>query len=338
MEPGTFKDRLLLEGNPHQLIEGILIAAYAIQADIAYIFLRMAYVTAAQRLNQAIADAYEAGYLGRNILGTDFSLELYLHISAGRYICGEETALLSALEGRRALPRAKPPFPPVVGLWGKPTIANNVETICNVPHIIARGPDWYRRLSHGTDGGTKIYGASGRVKNPGAWELPMGTTIREILEEHAGGMRDGFRFRGLIPGGASTDFLVEEHLDVKMDFDSVQQAGSRLGTGTMVILDDRTCPVGLVLNLMRFFARESCGWCTPCREGLPWVARVLETIENGAGRPQDIEMLRRHTHLLGPGHTFCALAPGAVEPLQSALKYFEEDFHRHIREKRCPWI
>jgi NADH-quinone oxidoreductase subunit F len=337
MEPGTFKDRLLLEGNPHQLIEGILIAAYAIQADIAYIFLRKAYVTAARRLNQAIADAYGAGYLGRNILGTDFSLALYLHISAGRYICGEETALLSALEGRRALPRAKPPFPPVVGLWGKPTIANNVETICNVPHIIARGPDWYRRLSHGTDGGTKIYGASGRVRNPGAWELPMGTTIREILEEHAGGMRNGFRFRGLIPGGASTDFLVEEHLDVKMDFDSVQQAGSRLGTGTMVILDDRTCPVGLVLNLMRFFAQESCGWCTPCREGLPWVARVLETIENGAGRPQDIEMLRRHTHLLGPGHTFCALAPGAMEPLQSALKYFEEDFQRHIREKRCPW-
>jgi NADH-quinone oxidoreductase subunit F len=150
-------------------------------------------------------------------------------------------------------------------------------------------------------------------------------------------MRDGFRFRGLIPGGASTDFLVEEHLDVKMDFDSVQQAGSRLGTGTMVILDGRTCPVGLVLNLMRFFARESCGWCTPCREGLPWVARVLEAIENGSGRPQDIDLLHRHTHLLGPGHTFCALAPGAMEPLQSALKFFEEDFHRHIREKRCPW-
>jgi NADH-quinone oxidoreductase subunit F len=337
MEPGTFKDRLLMEGDPHQLIEGILIASYAIQADIAYIFLRQAYVTAARRLNRAIAEAYDRGYLGSNILGTGFSLELYLHISAGRYICGEETALLTALEGRRATPRTKPPFPPMVGLWGKPTIANNVETICNVPHIIARGPDWFRRLSHGVDGGTKIYGASGRVRNPGSWELPMGTSIREILEEHAGGMQDGFRFRGLIPGGASTDFLVEEHLDVKMDFDSVQKAGSRLGTGTMVILDDRTCPVGLVLNLMRFFARESCGWCTPCREGLPWVAQVLEAIENGAGRPQDIEMLRRHTHLLGPGHTFCALAPGAMEPLQSALKYFEEDFHRHNREKRCPW-
>jgi NADH-quinone oxidoreductase subunit F len=337
MEPGTFKDRLLLEGHPHQVIEGILIAAYAIQADIAYIFLRHAYHSAARRLNRAIAAAYDRGYLGRKILGTGFSLELYIHISAGRYICGEETALLNALEGRRATPRAKPPFPPVVGLWGKPTIANNVETIGNVPHIVAHGPDWFRRLSHGADGGTKIYGASGRVRKPGAWELPMGTTIREILEKHAGGMQDGFRFRALIPGGASTDFLLAEHLDVKMDFDSMQQAGSRLGTGTMVILDDRTCPVGLVLNLMRFFAQESCGWCTPCREGLPWMARVLEAIENGAGQARDIDLLRRHTHLLGPGHTFCALAPGAMEPLQSALKYFEEDFQRHIREKCCPW-
>jgi NADH-quinone oxidoreductase subunit F len=337
MEPATFKDRLLLEGHPHQLIEGILIAGYAIQADIAYIFLRREYVTAAKRLTRAIREAYERGYLGRNILGTDFSLELYLHISAGRYICGEETALLNALEGRRATPRAKPPFPPVVGLWGKPTIANNVETVSNVPHILERGAEWFRQLSRSVDGGTKIYGVSGRVKKPGAWELPMGTTIREILEEHAGGMQDGFRFRAVIPGGASTDFLVAKHLDVKMDFESMQQAGSRLGTGTMVVLDDRTCPVGLVLNLMRFFAQESCGWCTPCREGLPWVARVLEAVENGAGRPHDIDMLRRHTRLLGPGHTFCALAPGAMEPLQSALKYFEEDFQRHIREKRCPW-
>jgi NADH-quinone oxidoreductase subunit F len=337
MEPGAFKDRLLLEGHPHQLIEGILIAAHAIQADIAYIFLRQAYHTAARRLNRAIADAYDRGYLGRNILGTGFSLELYLHISAGRYICGEALALLNSLEGRRATPRTKPPFSPVVGLWGKPTIVNNVETIGNVPHIVTGGPDWFRRLSHSVDGGTKIYGVSGRVRKPGAWELPMGTTLREILERHAGGMQDGFRFRGVIPGGVSTEFLVAEHLDVKMDFDSVKQAGSRLGTGTMVVLDDRTCPVGLMLNIMRFFAQESCGWCTPCREGLPWMARVLEAIENGTGRSRDIDLLRRHTHLLGPGHTFCALAPGAMEPLQSALKYFEEDFQQHVREKRCPW-
>jgi len=337
MEPGTFKDRLLLEGDPHQLIEGMIISAYAIQADIAYIFLRQEYVTAARRCSRAIAEAYARGYLGRNILGVGFSLELYLHSSAGRYICGEETALLNALEGGRAIPRSKPPFPPVVGLWGKPTIVNNVETICNVPHIADHGADWFRQLSRSLDGGTKIYGVSGRVKKPGTWELPMGTTIREILEEHAGGMRDGFKLRGLIPGGASTEFLTEAHLDVKMDFDSVQAVGSRLGTGTMIVLDDRTCPVGMVLNLMRFFAQESCGWCTPCREGLPWLVKILESIENGRGELKDMELLKRHAHLLGPGHTFCAHAPGAMEPLQSALSVFEDDFVRHIREQCCPW-
>jgi NADH-quinone oxidoreductase subunit F len=337
MEPGTFKDRVLLEGNPHQLIEGIILGAYAIQADIAYIFLRQEYVTAARHCSRAITEAYARGYLGRNILGTSFSLELYLHSSAGRYICGEETALLNALEGRRATPRAKPPFPPVVGLWGKPTIVNNVETISNVPHIIEQGADWFRQLSRSVDGGTKIYGVSGRVKKPGTWELPMGATIREVLEEHAGGMRDGFKLRALIPGGASTEFMPADQLDVKMDFDSMEAAGSRLGTGTMIILDDLTCPVGMVLNLTRFFARESCGWCTPCREGLPWLVQILGAIENGRGELKDMEVLERHTGLLGLGHTFCALAPGAMEPLQSALKFFEDDFLRHIREKRCPW-
>ncbi len=337
MEPGTFKDRLLLEGNPHQLIEGILISAYAVGADITYIFLRQAYTLPARRLRDAIAEAYANGYLGRNVLGTDFSLEVYLHISAGRYICGEETAMLNALEGRRAVPRAKPPFPPVVGLWGKPTAFNNVETICNIPHIVRYGADWFRKLSRTPNGGTKIFGVSGRVKQPGGWELPMGTTIREIIDEHAGGMQAGYAFRGVLPGGASTDFLVEEHLDVAMDFDTVQAVGSRLGTGTMVILDDRTCPVGLVMNLIQFFAGESCGWCTPCREGLPWTAKVLEAIENGRGTLEDLEFLRQQTQRLKSGHTFCALAPGAMEPLQSALNYFEDDFKRHIRDKRCPW-
>jgi NADH-quinone oxidoreductase subunit F len=337
MEPATFKDRLLMEGNPHQLIEGIILGAYAVQADIGYIFLRHAYTLAEKHLTAAIKEAYGANYLGRNILGSGYHLELHLHRSAGRYICGEETAMLNSLEGRRAIPRAKPPFPPVVGLWGKPTAFNNVETISNISHIVNHGPAWFKDLSRSKDSGTKIYGVSGRVKNPGTWELPMGTTIREILEEHAGGMSDGFAFRAILPGGASTEFLLREHLDVKMDFDSVKKAGSRLGTGNMVVLDDHTCPVGMLLNLMRFFAHESCGWCTPCREGLPWVVRILEAIEDGRGQPADLQRLGFHTRTITIGHTFCALAPGAMEPLQSALKYFEDDFKRHIHEKRCPW-
>ena len=337
MEPGTFKDRLLMEGDPHQLIEGMIVAAYAIQAEVAYIFLRGEYVLAAERLNRAISEAYGAGFLGKNILGSGFSLEFHLHTSAGRYICGEESALLNSLEGKRATPRARPPFPQVSGLWGKPTIVNNVETLCNVPHIVNNGADWYKGLSLTQDGGTKIYGVSGKVKRPGAWELPMGTTIREILEEHAGGMREGLRFRGVQPGGASTDFLTEQQLDVKMDYGSVQAAGSRLGTGTMIVLDDQTCPVGMVLNLEQFFAQESCGWCTPCREGLPWVVNLLGAIENGEGEPEDLNKLAEQCVRLGPGNTFCALAPGAVEPLQSALKLFREGFERHIKEKRCPW-
>jgi NADH-quinone oxidoreductase subunit F len=337
MEPGTFKDRLLLEGDPHQIVEGAILSAYAIGAEKAYIFLRREYYLAERLLNKAIAEAFGNNYLGNGVLGTGYNLDLRVHSSAGRYICGEETALLNALEGKRATPRAKPPFPQVCGLWGRPTIVNNVETIANVPHIVNNGAEWFKSLSKSTDGGTKLYGVSGRVKRPGAWELPMGTTVRELLEEHAGGMRDGFVFRGVVPGGASTDFLVADHLDVKMDFDSVMKAGSRLGTGTMIVLDDKTCPVGFVHNVELFFSRESCGWCTPCREGMPWVEKILRAIENGQGEPEDIGILEQQCRLLGPGNTFCALAPGAVEPLQSALRYFREDFERHIREKRCPW-
>jgi NADH-quinone oxidoreductase subunit F len=337
MEPGTFKDRLLLEGDPHQIIEGVIASAYAIEAEKAFIFVRWAYKLAIKRLEHAIKEAYANNYLGKNILGSGYNLDLRIHSSAGRYICGEETALLNALEGKRATPRAKPPFPQVSGLFGKPTIVNNAETIANIPHIINNGPEWFKLLSKGPYAGTKLYGVSGRVKTPAIWELPMGVTVRELLEEHAGGMQDGYGFRGVIPGGASTDFLIRDHLDIKMDYDSVAKAGSRLGTGTMIVLDNKTCPVGFVHNLMKFFARESCGWCTPCRDGLPWMEKVLHAIEEGKGEPGDIDRLALHCKLLGPGNTFCALAPGAVEPLQSALKYFREDFERHIKEKKCPW-
>ena len=337
MEPGTFKDRLLMECTPHQMIEGTICTAHAIEADVAYIFLRGEYTLSAERLRKALAEAYAKNYLGKNILGSGYNLEMHLHMSGGRYMCGEETGLLNALEGKRANPRTKPPFPQVSGLFGKPTIVQNVETLCNVHHIINHGPDWFKGLSKSADSGTKIYGASGKVKRPGLWELPMGTTIREILEEHAGGMKEGLRFRGLLPGGASTDFLVEEHLDVKMDFTDVQKAGSRMGTGTMIVLDDRTCPVGMVRNLEHFFAQESCGWCTPCWSGLSWAEKMLQSLEDGQGQETDLERLAFICKFAAPGNTFCALAPGAVEPLQSALKYFREDFERHIHEKRCPW-
>ena len=337
MEPGSFKDRLLLEGNPHQLLEGMIIGAYAIQARFSYVFLRWAYHQAAEAIKGAIQEAYDAGYLGKNIAGSDFRLDMSLHISVGRYMCGEETGLLNALEGKRANPRSKPPYPGVSGLFGKPSVVNNVETLSNLPHILTNGVEWFKSLSISDEGGTKIYGASGRVKKPGLWELPLGTSLLELLEEHAGGMQDGYKFKGVLPGGGSTDFLTADHLDVPMDFASVGKAGSRLGTGTIAVLDDKTCPVGMVLNLERFFAHESCGWCTPCREGLPWTAKTIEAIENGNGEMQDLDILQFQTHYMAPGNTYCALAPGAMEPLQSALKYFKEDFERHIHEHKCPW-
>ena len=337
MEPGTFKDRILLECTPHQLIEGMIVSAYAIQADQSFIYLRWAYKVAAQVLEKAIHEAYESGYLGKNILGSGYDLEMHLHTGTGRYMCGEETALLNSLEGKRAQPRAKPPFPQISGLFGKPTIVNNVETLCCIPHIVNKGSDWFRGLSLTGDAGTKIYGVSGKVKKPGAWELPMGVTLRELIEEHAGGMQDGLKFKGALPGGASTDFMVEEHLDVKMDYTDVAKVGSRLGTGTVIVLDDKTCPVGFVQNLEHFFAQESCGFCTPCREGLPWVEKILSSIDEGKGQLEDLKLLDFHTKYLGPGNTFCALAPGAMEPLQSALKYFKADFERHIHEHKCPW-
>ena len=337
MEPGTFKDRHLLEGNPHLLIESMIVSAYAIGAGTGYVFLRWAYKESEKRILRAIAEARNAGYLGQDILGSGHNFDIHLHVSAGRYMCGEETGLLNALEGRRANPRAKPPYPQIAGLWGKPTIVQNVETLCNVPYIVLHGPEAYKKLSHTQDGGTKLFGVSGKVKRPGLWELPMGTTIREILEDRAGGMRDGLECRGLLPGGASTPFLVRDHLDLKMDYKTIEEAGSRFGTGTMIILDDKTCPVAMLHNLEHFFAQESCGWCTPCREGLPWTEKLLKAIDDGAGEPGDLDLLAHHCKYLGPGNTFCALAPGAVSPLESGLKYFRDDFERHLRNKRCPW-
>lgn len=332
MEPGTFKDRLLLEQLPHLLIESMILAGWAIQATRGYIFLRGEYVLAAERLERALVEAREQGFLGHDILGTGWDFDLFVHTGAGRYICGEETALISSLEGRRAIPRAKPPFPQIAGAWGRPTIVNNVETLCNLPEIVMHGAQWFVGLSGGrsSDSGTKLYGAAGRVCRPGLWELPIGTSAREILEEHAGGMQPGRELKAWLPGGASTDFLLPEHLDLAMDYDTIAKARSRLGTGLMMVVDHTQPIVPVVRNIEQFFSRESCGWCTPCRDGLPWSAKLLRAIERGEGRPGDIEALEGMTKDLGPGRTHCALAPGAVEPLQSALRFFRSEFESGI--------
>ncbi|WP_343192707.1 NADH-quinone oxidoreductase subunit NuoF [Buchnera aphidicola (Taiwanaphis decaspermi)] len=327
MEPGTYKDRFLLENVPHQLIEGMIIAAFAITANCGYIFLRGEYINIEKIVKKAICEAYSKKYLGKNIFNSSFSFDLFLHTGAGRYICGEETALINSLEGRRANPRSKPPFPAHSGLWGYPTCVNNVETLYNVAPIISNGSNWYKKLSKSNvDFGTKLMGFSGKVNNPGVWELPFGITAREILEDYAGGMKKGFKLKAWQPGGASTDFLLPEDLDVCMDFFSVKNKGSRLGTALSMAVDDKTNIVSLLLNIETFFARESCGLCTPCRDGLPWIVKILKKIKRGKGEKRDIKILYELCTQLGPGKTFCSHAPGAMEPLQSALNLFKYDF------------
>lgn len=336
MEPGTFKDRFLVENDPHQLLEGLIITAHAVQADIVYIFIRDEYRRVQDILRRAMAEAGEKSYIGKNILGKGWDVEFYMHVSAGRYMCGEETALLNALEGKRANPRSKPPFPMISGLWGKPTLVQNVETLCCIPHIVERGADWFKSLGIAQDSGTKIYGVSGKVKRPGAWELPMGTTMRELVEEHAGGMLDGYNYRAALPGGASTQFMGIEEYDIPLDFSTLKDRGVFLGTGTAIVLDDKTCPVGISRNLQMFYARESCGWCTPCREGIPWLEKLLEAMEQGDGRPGDTDLMLDLAQYLGP-NSFCAFALGAIQPLVSAITKFRADFEEHISLGKCPY-
>ena len=334
MEPGTFKDRLLMERLPMQLIEGMLISAYVIGATAGYIFIRGEYILAAERLMAAIDELKANNLVGDNILGSDFSFDLHVHTGAGRYICGEETALINCLEGRRANPRTKPPFPQVAGAWGRPTVVNNVETLNNVPAIVLNGSEWYQNLPKDKGAsetpGTKLFGCSGLVNDPGLWELPFGYTAREIIEDFAGGMQEGRTLKAWLPGGASTDFLTAEHLDVVMDFDPIQKAGSRMGTGLIMVVDEAQDMVPLVRNLEIFFQRESCGWCTPCRDGLPWGVKILTAINDGEGQIGDVEKLEGLTRDLWIGKTFCAHAPGAMEPLMSAIKYFRPEFDQKI--------
>jgi NADH-quinone oxidoreductase subunit F len=337
MEPGSFKDRYLLERNPHLLVEGLALAGYAVEADAGYIFLRAQYDGARAALERALDEARGAGCLGADVLGSGFSFDIHLHESTGRYICGEASAMLNALEGRRPNPRARPPHMTGAGLFSRPTVVNNVETLCAVPSIVRNGADWWRGLSATDEGGTKVYGVAGRVARPGCFELPMGTTMRELIEVHAGGMLPGYELRAVSPGGASTAFVAAADLDVALDFTSMSRVLSRLGTGTLAILDDHTCPVGMTLNMMQFFAQESCGWCTPCREGLQWAAALLEGLEEGRGRSEDLDVLAEQVWFMGSDKTFCDLAPGAMQPLEAALRLFRDDFRRHVEEGRCPY-
>jgi NADH-quinone oxidoreductase subunit F len=335
MEPGSFKDRFLLERNPHLLLEGMLLAGFATESDEGYIFLRQQYDGAVAAVEQALAEARERGCLGDHILGSNLSFDIELHVSIGRYICGEASAMLNALESQRANPRARPPHMTGAGLFSRPTVVNNVESFMAVPAIVRHGPDWWKGLSVTGEGGTKIFGVAGRVAKPGCVELPMGVPMRELIEVHAGGMLPGYALRAVSPGGASTSFVPADAIDIPLGFATMGDAQSRLGTGTLVLLDDQTCPVGMLLNMMRFFAQESCGWCTPCREGLQWMAALLEDIEAGRGEPGDLEVLAQGVWFMDSDKCFCDLAPGAMQPLESALRLFPGDFARHIDEGGC---
>lgn len=336
MEPGTFKDRVLIHADPHQLIEGMVIDGYAALAEKGIIFIRPEYESAAKILEREIERAEGEGYLGDNILDSGFSFHLVVHRSGGRYICGEVTAQLAALEGRRPNPKQPPPYPTEKGLWGQPTVLQNVETLACIPHIIRNGPEWFRNLAlTDTGSGTKIFGVSGKVNRPGCFELPMGIRLSEIIEVHAGGMRSGGEFKACLPGGASTRYLPKEFYDIEMDFETLRKAGHRLGTGAIMVFDQNTCLVGATLNLTEFFARESCGWCTPCREGFPYMRDLLWRLENGQGEEEFIEILDRMCRHLWS--SYCAFAPGGISPIESLLTYFKDEMMAHIKQKKCPF-
>ncbi|MCX6425489.1 MAG: NADH-quinone oxidoreductase subunit NuoF, partial [Actinobacteria bacterium] len=333
-EPGTCKDTPLLMANPHVLIEGIIIGSYAIRANHAFIYIRGEVSHVIRRLLQAIEDAYKAGFLGKNILGTGFNLELTLHIGAGAYICGEETALLDSLEGFRGQPRLRPPFPAIAGLYARPTVVNNVESVASVPAIIEKGAEWFSSMGTEKSKGFTLYSLSGHVKNPGQLEAPLGITLRELLDL-AGGIRNGNKLKFWTPGGSSTPIFTDEHLDTPLDYESVSAAGSMLGTKALQIFDETTCILRAVLRWTEFYKHESCGKCTPCREGTWWLVQMLGNLENGVGTEEDLVKLLDICENIG-GRSFCALADGAIAPIISSLKYFRDDYLAHFKNGGCP--
>src|SRR3989475_3551232 len=334
-EPGTFKDREIIEDDPHQLLEGIIISAYAIRCHTAYVYIRGEFARGVRVLEAAITQARAKGLLGKNILGTGFDLDVWVHRGAGAYICGEETGLIESLEGKRAYPRIKPPFPATHGLFGCPTIVNNVETLACVPHIVLRGADWFRSIDPEKSPGPKLFCVSGHVEQPGTYELPMGTPLREIIYTHAGGIPNGRKLKGVIPGGASMPVFTPEEIDVPMDMDSVQKAGSFLGSAGILGMDDNVCMVWALMVLERFFHHESCGQCTPCREGTGGLHRVLVGLEEGAAVPRDVDLLLNIAgNMLGT--TICALSDAAAMPARAFVTKYRAEFEQHAALGRCP--
>jgi NADH-quinone oxidoreductase subunit F len=333
-EPGTFKDRELMEKNPHLLLEGMMIAGYAIGSNLGYIYLRGEFEYIQKIIDQAIGEARAAGILGDNAMGSGYRFDLHTHLGAGAYICGEETALLSSLEGYRGQPRLKPPFPAVEGLYACPTVVNNTETLMCVPHILKNGAAWYRQWGTEKSPGTKVFSVSGPVKRPGNYEVPLGYSMKTLIEQDCGGMVEGLKLKAVIPGGSSVPLLPAADLDTPLDYESMNAKGTFLGSGGVIVIDDKTCIVDALWNVTRFYEHESCGKCTPCREGTYWMAEVFERLENGHGKDTDIELLASVADNI-LGKSFCALGDAAAMPVQGALKHFRDEFEHHVTHKAC---
>ncbi|HWY26472.1 MAG TPA: NADH-quinone oxidoreductase subunit NuoF [Candidatus Angelobacter sp.] len=334
-EPGTSKDRPLLEMDPHQLIEGMVIAGRAVGAKSGYAYVRGEYRYVIDILDAAIAEAYAKGYLGKNILGSGFDFDLATHTGAGAYECGEESALMESLEGKRGYPRIRPPFPAVVGLYGCPTVINNAETLSSVPAIILKGGEWYAGLGTPKNGGTRLYSISGHINKPGIYELPLGFNLKRMIEDVAGGVKDGRKLKAVIPGGSSCPLMSADEIDVALDFDSVAKVGSMLGSGGTVVIDEDTCMVDVARRIMHFYAHESCGWCIPCREGTTWLRKMLDRFHEGGGRPEDIPLIDELSKNM-LGRTFCPLGDAAAMPTISIVKKWRNEFEDHLRGK-CPY-
>jgi NADH-quinone oxidoreductase subunit F len=338
-EPGTFKDRLLMEEDPHQVLEGVILSSYAIKCRSAYIYIRGEFYLGARILNRAIEEAYAKGYLGENILGSGYSLDVTVHRGAGAYICGEETGLIESLEGKRGQPRIKPPFPAVWGVFGCPTIVNNVETLACVVHIVNRGAEWFSKIGRNEkNSGPKLYCLSGHVNRPGVYEAPMGLQMKELLfgADFGQGMKDGRKVKAVIPGGASAAMLTPEEIeDCPLDFDGLAAKKSMLGSAAIIVMNEDTCIVNAAQNLAKFFSHESCGQCTPCREGTPWLHKILTRIENGEGRLQDIDLLEKISNQMANGMTICVFADAAIAPVLSSIGKFRDEFRYHVENKHC---